>query len=66
VHRLCGCDVRQVSRPRQRVLMGRRWLKLWERNEHLLRSCTDRLGCSGIESVIVRIPVIVIGHSSRR
>jgi hypothetical protein len=25
-------------------------LKLWERNEDLLGSCADYLGCSGIES----------------
>lgn len=30
--------------------MERRWLKLWERNEDLLRSCADHFGCSGIES----------------
>ena len=30
--------------------MGRRWSKLCERNEDLLRSCADHFGCSGIES----------------
>jgi hypothetical protein len=28
----------------------RRWSKLRERNEDLLASCADYLGCSGIES----------------